>query len=453
MKKIIQTLITSVIIILLLSACTSSPATIMDAPAIPSETISYNGTTDDYPTTEHSDFERQLALLHEFATMLNTGGVELSDLRITRVWGHSYRGLGILNDRTGEPMQVSFDVSFFNEADMHDEALIAELLAYTGIKEDNISFSAWQGVVPFVYYEFLLVNQAVYAFAKPYLLLHEFATNINSGTTYYHEVTVTALMDQGKFSDITWGDVHSPRFEVGLSTSELVNNQELISEILEYTGIDSDDIVFTQMAIDSRYIEADFLRVNAELMELYLQWNRLTEFMAMAQIRTVRRNLLMDSVMSSMSPANRGTIPFPMGDGTMWDGFPFTLSLSHQRHLDNEEFINNLLEFTGIAPEDIEISLGGRFYFGGPPRLTQSQQKIRESLEAFIDRANAPFWEDRYANDPVIVRMYVPDTWENMSDKFILWLYDMESLEQGLKEEIAEYTGVDLELLDFRLAE
>ena len=38
-----------------------------------------------------------------------------------------------------------------------------------------------------------------------------------------------------------------------------------------------------------------------------------------------------------------------------------------------------------------------------------------------------------------------------MSDEFNLWLHDMESLQQGLEDEIAEFTGVDLGLLDFGL--
>ena len=196
------------------------------------------------PPTEH---EFQLQRLREFAKKLNAGGTDLSDLRITRVWGHPGRTLGTWCERTQQARQVSFDLTFNHEEDFDNAELIEEMLTFAGICEDDISINLsftgylmlWGNVSQF---EFMLSNAAVYEFVKPYLRLREYAMYVNSGTTFLDEVVIT-------------------------------------------------------------YIDEDFLQVNEELGALYNQFKRLLLFSDLVMVRSARRNIVMDLVIWGMSPA------------------------------------------------------------------------------------------------------------------------------------------------------
>ncbi|MCL2571205.1 MAG: hypothetical protein FWE11_02280 [Defluviitaleaceae bacterium] len=430
-----------ILVALLLVGCGDTPAEIL--PTVEADIL----------ITNHSaktDFDQQLALLHEFARNLNYGGVELTDLRVTRVWGHPGRTLETYDIRTGTSMQVSFDMAFFNKEDMHNEELIAELFAFTGIAEDDISIAAWPGIVPFRYYDFLLVNQAMYEFAKPYLLLREFAMNINSDTTHYHEITITSISDHAQFNCLISDRQRNTRFEVGLSTTEHVNDQDLRVEILDFTGLSSSEVSFLQRSVGSAYIESDFLRENAELAELYRQWNRLQEFWDIVQVRTARRGLVIDHVITSIGPPSRGIAPFTLNDGTVLDPSVFSITFSRQSHLEDDNLLAQLMDFTGISRDAINFN-EGIFYHGGHAALSPTEREHQISMNEFMDRVNAPFLEDR-SSDPVIVRWMGPWDWFNWNNSFIIYLYDMAQTTIR-REDVAAAIGVNPRMIYFELAE
>ena len=80
-----------------------------------------------------------------------------------------------------------------------------------------------------------------------------------------------------------------------------------------------------------------------------------------------------------------------------------------------------------------------------------------ERLEEYMAIVNAPFWEDRKSNDPVVVRINLPypPEWEEQHNRvreyFIIYLYDPYT--PGLTEEIAAFTGIEPRLLRFEVAE
>lgn len=428
--------------------------------------------------SQHAEFEQQLSRLHEFAATLNAGGTELSDLRVTRAMGFHGGSLGIWDEVTGESRNVTFEINFTREEDANNTELIAEMLEFVNINAEDIWITSFgEGFSRFDFPDYLTANAAVYQFALPILRLHEFATNINANTTYYHEVVITSIWDNSQhswlslsgvpeFSPLGWDGWTQARFSVGLSTAEHLQNEELINEILDFAGLTRVDVHFEVRAIDSNYVSFEFLRVNAELAELYQQWQRLQELMELMRIRTTRRGIVMDTVINGISPANRGTIPFYLGDGRMWDMFGFNVSLSSQTHVENEQLIQTILTYTGISPDNIDVETD-RFYTGwtrSRHSLNPQELESLEALEAYKEIANAPFWQNRDLHDPVIVSISLPlgAYWDGdrsgiHSPYFTLHLYDPDLLDltrdefdertATLKAEISAATGVE----DFKL--
>jgi len=363
-----------------------------------------------------------------------------------------------MDSRTGESMNVYFDLTFFNESDMRDDALIAEMLAFAGIDEDTISIDAWQGVVPWRYYDFLLANKAVYEFARPYLRLRDFAMQANSSTRYEYEIVVTGISDILQQWDMMEGDIPDhffPRFIVGISP-RYIDNQELISEILRFAGLEESEVQFESMGHNSFYTEQDFLRVNEALDTYYRQWERLNDFIDLLPVRTVKRGLILDWPVNMWSPA-----------GSRGDGSGFNVGFSSQAHMDNEELKEALLIFTGIDRDNIDFEVVGEFTVGWTPtreNLTPEQLRALDMLEAFVEKVNAPFWQDRYTHDPVVVRIELTGDWdwegteEFTLSAFTLFLYDPDLLDLttdeladrtvALREEIAAVTGVEAIVMD-----
>ncbi|MCL2386253.1 MAG: membrane lipoprotein lipid attachment site-containing protein [Defluviitaleaceae bacterium] len=435
----------------------------------------------------------QLARLHQFAEKLNAGGTEFSDIRVSRISHFPNRDVSVLVGSwdSGEVKYISFDINFLHDKDLIDEELFAEMLAFTGIDEDNIHVSrGWlqHNHIAFFhgYPDYLLVNSAVYEIAQPYLRLREFAKEINVNTTYYHEVTITSIWDnvQSTSFDIHSGFVFPPSYRpndpvqisVGLSNHQLTQDETLIAEILQLTGLSREQIRFEVRAIDSNYINYDFLRVNEELAELTRQHERMMEFMDLIPVRSVRRGIIMDGVIGFLVPPNRGAAQF--ADGIRRDGRRFGMGFSSEEHAENEELMEVLLAFTQIPRNEIEI-LGGvsRAYRGFQRMrddLNEEEKRDLLALEAYKETANAPFWQNRDLHDPVIVRIEFPHSGRSrnairMADgspvfnpnSFILYLYDPDLLgltieeiaerTSALKEEITAATGV--ENFQFNVAE
>jgi len=407
---------------------------------------------------EAGSFEAQLALLNEFAVSLNTGGVLLQDLRITRI--------------ESNPMQESFFVNFYHVFDLLDDALISGLLEFTGIDESNIDFrlNPWLGLHE-DFSDYLLVNEAIFRFEEPSRLLREFAKTINA-TTYSHEVVITFIRDYRHMIDLmpiaSSAARNSPRFRVGFATEEMLSDQELINAILEFTGIDEHNITFERQLIGFDYRFVDFLRVNAELGELVRQWELLEEFMHTTEIRT-RHGRVMYSAIRTVSPARPDTTTVPTEDpGYMRLNPRFEVGFSSQEYLEDEELISDLLKFTGICPENIEFYVFGRNSIGWEPfileYLSPEQLADLDKIENFMDMVNAPFWEDTYNNDPVIYRISLPLPWAETDvyrEYFIILPYEpalahLTNREIGthlaeLKTELVDYTGINPELVVFRV--
>ena len=410
--------------------------------------------------TEH---DIQLSRLREFAKNLNDGGTELSDLRITRIWGHPGRTLGTWCDRTEQARQVSFDLTFANADDFNNAELIAEMLAFAGIPEDEIAISLgstewiilWGQVEHF---DFMLVNRAVYEFAQPYLRLREFAMNTNRGTVYRDDVIVTMIDDIHMQRPIgeELPSYFSPRFRVGLSPAGFAD-RELTDEMLAFAGIERDNVEFMVVSAHSWYTEQDFLRINEEMSQFYQQFIRLQQFADLIPIRSVRRDIVMDNVWGSLSPA-----------GSRGDGSGFHMGFRPE-HYANDELRETFFIFTGIDRDNVDFEIAGEIVVGWTPtrnNLTPEQNMDFDALEAFKATANAPFWNDRYLHDPVIVNIGLDGRWNYDTGnftltQFIVALYDPELLDMTaeeaalrntpLREEIIAATGVEnIELRVFR---
>jgi len=406
-----------------------------------------------------SEFDIQLARLHEFATNLNRGSVALSDIIVTRIWGHP-EGHVMPDPITGLDIRILFDVGFFHTSTLHDEYLIEELLEFTGINRDDISFFAYPQVIPFVFYEFLLVNTTINEFAQPHLRIKEFARNINSDTITYDEALITVFWDMGQFVDLLQGGVMQPRFTIGLAVPELKYDANFISELLSFTGVSLDDIEFQQTDVGSHYIEFDFLHVNAELGELAQQWERLVQFSNLTTIRTIRRDIPMENLINFIAPASVGMDTIIGADGrVIWDASRFQVGFADKGYLTEDFLIDLMLEFTGIARDRIYLTSGDTSGWQISPRdLNAEQRIIFELLDDFMETVNAPFWQDRHAHDPVIVKIDLPtpEMWawampeDEVSNHFTIWLYDLENLE-AVSAEIISFTGINPVYLDIRV--
>jgi len=402
-----------------------------------------------------SEHDVQLHRLRQFAKNLNNGGTELSDLRIARIWGRPGRSLGTWCERTQQGMQVSFDMTLMHEDDFYNEEFIAEMLTYAGISEDDISINLNHTGYVVVWgqtehFDFMLGNQAVYDFVRPYLRLREFAANANTGTIRRDDVLVTMVNDYHQQQPIGMDlPAYSyPRFSIGLSP--LGAAQAGLTDImLAYAGLTPKEVRFQTVDAHSWYTEQDFLRVNQEMGQFYQQFERLYIFANLTQTRSVRRDIVMDIAMLNWSPA-----------GSRGAGSGFTAGFSAE-HYENERLREVLLAFTGIDAGNIDFELSGMVIAGWAPTrrdLTPEQSMYLDNLEAFMLSANAPFWYDKYLHDPVIVRIGLDGDWNFNTNVFHLsyfniMLYDPSLLDLSeaeferrtatLKEEIITITGVE----------
>lgn len=416
------------------------------------ESIRQLAETQDVP--EPSEHELQLNRLREFARNLNAGGVELDDLRITRIWGHPHSSLGIWCHQTQQARNVSFDLTFNHEDDFNNTALIEEMLTFAGILEEDIYINLgdsrwiilWGQLENF---DSMLGNQAVYEFVRPYLRLREFAMNANTGTIYSDEAIITMVDDVHQQQPIgeELASYFFPRFRVGISPS--ANRDAVAEEMLEFAGLEMSDVQFNVMDAQSWYTEQDFLRVNKEMGQFYTQFNRLHQFADLVQVRTVRRGIVMDFVIRSWSPA---------GGRGVWSNFIVTFS---EEFAGNEELKETFLLFTGISRDNVDFEVAGEYFLGWAPtraNLTPQQNADLDALESFKSTANAPFWYDRYLHDPVIVNIGFDGEWDFNTNQFSLsgfdiFLYDPDLLDLTdeeiiqrtamLKDEIISATGVE----------
>jgi len=337
-----------------------------------------------YPTERGLQINR----LREFAANLNAGGIEMSDLRIIEVANCS-------------SMPNSVSVMFMHEDDYNNTELIAEMLDFTGICEDDIyirlltwgfKILAWEG-----HYEFMLPNQAVYNFLKPYLLLREFAMYANSGTIYRDEIVVTRITDfhQSLLIGSEIPQHLSLRYNVSLSPNSF--NNKVKTEILVFAGLEANEVQFTEMAATNFF--ADFLLANEEWLHLSLQYERLRAFQDLIVVRSARHDTIMERVLERVFAAD-----FHWKES----GDPYFSVKMQECMYNNKELREALLAFTGIADDRISFELYEPCVFGqhmSRHSLTPAQLTDLETLEAYMEKVNAPFWYDRYQHDPVIVRI------------------------------------------------
>ncbi|MCL2386254.1 MAG: hypothetical protein FWC89_01775 [Defluviitaleaceae bacterium] len=428
---------------------------------------------------EPSAEAEQLARLHQFAEKLNAGGTAFSDIRVSRIM-HSGRTIPVGAWDSGEFKRIAFEIFLLNAEDSADEELFEEMLTFTGIDADNIRVirSGWHDEhITFThgYPDFLLANAAVYEIAQPYLRLREFAKEINANTTYYHEVIITSITDYVRDTsfNIHRGFVFPPnyrmnnplRMTVGVSNHELTQDEELIAEILQVTGLPRSQIRLEVRPIEATYVTYDFLRVNEELAELYRQRERMMEFIDLIAIRSVRRGIVMDSVIHFAFPPSRGAEPFMFWHGCVCGGRHFHVGFTSEEHANNEELLEVILAFTQIPHDEIETQTVALLYTGNQRSasdLTREERLDLRALESYKEEANAPFWYNRYLYDPVILRIRLPHCghWTRQlggyygsSPNFVLYLYDPDLLNltpeefaertATFKEEIKSATGVE----------
>ena len=361
--------------------------------------------------TEH---DLQLMRLREFAANLNAGGTEISDLRIIRILGPTNRdaGFGFWCDIARRVRHTSFEVVFKHEEDFNNAGLIEEMLAFTGIPEESIRIDLSQtgNIIRYggvEHFEFMLTNRAVYEIAEPYLRLREFAMYANSDAVYLDYVVVISIVDMHR----QWypaGLESSHRFSIRLSY-EAFFNRELRYEMLAFAGIEQRDVIFQWTRVNPWEADQDILG------PLHEQSKRLDAFMDLVMVRSVRRNIVMDMVTWSLAP------PDFRGDGS---GFIVGLA---EYNFYNTELRETLLAFTGIAGDNIKFEPPLILSIGWHPTrgcLTPGQQSHFDTLEAFQEKVNAPFWYDRYQHDPVIVRINLTGRWRLRSPgHFILHNY------------------------------
>jgi len=217
-------------------------------------------------------------------------------------------------------------------------------------------------------------------------------------------------------------------------------------------GIDLHEALrsFADATLSDYYVLAG----NEELTTLAQQWARLQLFMEESAIRTTRRGILMDSVISMIGPPFHDLSDIIFDCDTLLDlGLSFVVGVTCQNHVHNELLLNTLLEFTEICRDNLRFEVMGEMVFGMMPTrqsLTTSQQYFLNCLESFMAVVNAPFWEDMYSNDPIITHIGLPTTLVGWGYPFFtVWLYDPDLL--GLPvEELEGYTSdMRAQILDF----
>jgi len=305
-------------------------------------------------SVSQAEHDTQLATLRRFAGTLNQGGREVDDIVIVGIWNQyipgSYRR--VYFDTGRKPHR--FNVRFMHVEDITDD-IFSKMLAYTGIDEVDISMTAWFRPDN-LFHDFLLENQAVRILAEPHLRLRSFARRINSGTTYYHELTITNIEDSALiFHEHYWGmqdgrtiSVDGPppfRFAVGLASLAHLEDDALIQEILHYIGLEANDVRFFHFPVGSSYIyetQQDFLLVNAEIYKLYNQFKRVNEFLDMHP----NIDASVDAASCGRSPQSKLTIRF-------WG----------EQYLPDEELFADMLDFAGIGRDEIRVFVHRRGVF------------------------------------------------------------------------------------------
>lgn len=361
---------------------------------------------------------QQYQLLREFAVKKNTGTIYLDDLIITliRYTPTSYSRLLGFDENHRPKLRPVFNVSFLDSPSLDIEELTKALLNFTGIDEENIEIRMVDRVqLPLRerFDDFLLVNEEYYRLMQPYLRLREFATIINSDTYYYDEVVIAGIIDR------LWSfSYYTPisRFGVWFLNEQYTKNTQLISEILEFTGLASDEISFTYMAFFHDFTQEDFLQVNAELGELTRQAQLLEEYQLIhTAVRSTRRGLFMHMPIRNVRNA---TI-------WMYEGWqPFRVTLDRAYYPPSEGFIEDLLNFTGIDRNNIEFEVYDLRDLVN--RLEPEDLAILMALETYKVYVNAPFWENPHQNHPVIYEITLPRFYG--CDKFAIHLYDIDLL-------------------------
>jgi len=377
---------------------------------------------DRWPTlTEH---DMQLMRLREFAKNLNAGGTELSCLRVTYVWGHPYRSTVTWCDITQQVYHRFFDVTFMHEEDYNNAALIEEMLAFMGIHKDSIRITLNQtGQVAVIgnagHFEFLLPNQAVYEVMRPYLRLRDFAMRANSAAAGRDETVVISVVDAHRLRAIgqELAGVAYPRFYVRLS-QRAFSDRELRYEMLDYAGLEPHEVAFQWTRVNPWEANQDIIGPQHE------QQMRLSAFMDLVGVRSARRNIVMDMVTWGWAPP-----------GFRGDSSSFTVGVA-EYNFNNMELRETLLAFTGIAEDNIEFEPPMIFSVSWHPirrDLTPRRQVNYDTLRAFQEKVNAPFWYDRYQHDPVIVQVNLVGRWRLRShSRFILHNYHIMLYDQDL---------------------
>jgi len=387
---------------------------------------------------ESEQHRYQYQLLREFALKLNTGTVYLSDIVISEVRYTPSNWLAIWDfDEYNRPVvRPVFYVFFLGDDYMDKNVIVEELLAFTGIDENNLYVRAFDVVrQTSAETDYLLVNEEFYRIMRPNLRMHEIATKINSGTTYYHEVIVTSISDRWtRWNSVNLFYLPPPnmprdRFMVWLSSDEHVNNVQLISEILEFTGLDSEDVFFGRVpTMGSNYTRQVFLQVNKELGELAAQYERLKEFMEMNLVLNTRGDDTFYGPIRSVMPASHGEY---------WRSF--RVWVDNEYYYDNEAFIDELLVFTGIDRDNIELLKSWDLIVKQEVRdeLSYAEMEILIALEAYMNMVNAPFRDDSYHNHPVIMEVLPPGFFTD--DRFVVRVFDGDLLGFLSAKEITAY--------------
>ncbi|MCL2401827.1 MAG: hypothetical protein FWC90_04210 [Oscillospiraceae bacterium] len=172
-------------------------------------------------------------------------------------------------------------------------------------------------------------------------------------------------------------------------------------------------------------------------------------------VHSVRRGLVMDRVVAYWNTHSE---------------YSFTVVFSSAEHRFNKELIETIMAFIGTDTDNLDAVFTGALRSGwslfhagrtesvGRGHFTPVQRAELEALEASIEIFNAPFWEDRYEHDPVIVRTGVNGYWDFEGTTFIItsftvYLYDLESWDLSvLREELSEITGIDPDLIELTRA-
>jgi len=227
--------------------------------------------------------------------------------------------------------------------------------------------------------------------------------------------------------------------------------QDAQSEWIDLTGPSAESDIDIHQALHdfaaSTLIDYYLLLENEELTALAEQWARLKMFIDTVAIRSIRRGIVMDTVVNMVLPPQIYDIENILlyCDAMLDHGILFNVVFSCQSHMQNERLINALLEFTAICREHIRFEVMEELVLGMMPTreaLTPSQQSFLCALEDYMAVVNAPFWEDMYNNDPVITHIGLPSAVGQFGSYpfFTIWLYDPDLLGLG-SGELAEYTG------------